>query len=128
MSFHYSVVFHPADLHILGFCWFGIYFLCWWIVAFWFGLGIFYYYYFAIGKGFFFCRRRGVVIHIHEREVFPAPAHVDKDFAVSHSKLSGIVWGLPDQIRANSKLIRPVVRLPLPNNFPNCHFDKAVIR
>lgn len=92
----------------------------------WFG--IFLLLLFCHWEGVFFCRRRGVVIHIHEREVFPAPAHVDKDFAVSHSKLSGIVWGLPDQIRANSKLIRPVVRLPLPNNFPNCHFDKAVIR
>lgn len=53
MSFPYSVVFHSADHHILGFCWFGIYFLCWWIVAFWFGLGFFNYYYFAIGRGFF---------------------------------------------------------------------------
>lgn len=74
-----------------------------------------------------------VVIHIHEREVFLAqvflaPAHIDKDLAVSHSKLTGIVWGLPDQIRANSKLIPPVIRPPVPNNFPNCHFDKAVIR
>lgn len=69
-----------------------------------------------------------VVIHIHEREVFPAPACIDKDLAVSHTKLTGIVWGLPDQIRANSKLIPPVVGPPLPNNFPNCHFDKAVIR
>lgn len=68
------------------------------------------------------------MIHIHEREVFPAPARADKGLAVSHSKLAGIVWGLPDQIRANSKLRPPVLRPRLPNNFPNCHFDKAVIR
>lgn len=68
------------------------------------------------------------MIHIHEREAFAAPTRIDKDLAVSHSKLTGIVWGLPAQIRANSELRPPVVRPPLPNNFPNCHFDKAVIR
>jgi len=77
---------------------------------------------------FFLYRRRGLVIHIHEREVLLALAHTDKDSAVSHGELCRIVWGLPDQIRANSKLIPPVVRPRLPNNFPNCHFDKAVIR
>lgn len=85
--------------------------------------------YFAVWKVWgFFLQTWRVVIHIHGREVFPAPACADKDLAVSHSKLTGIVWGLPDQIRANSQLIPPLVRPPLPNNFPNCHFDKAVIR
>lgn len=62
------------------------------------------------------------MIHIHEREVFPAAVNSDKDLAVSHSKLTGIVCGgLHDQISANSKLISQVVRPRLPNNFPNCH-------
>lgn len=70
-----------------------------------------------------------MVIHIHERVLFPGAATTDKALAVSHSKLTGIVCGdcMARLVQTASPLLC-LLGLAVLTISPIVACDKAVIR